>query len=182
MYRTIHPRWSTDERDKCIRANDCEWARVSRPGAPDPTWVCPRCEAVPRMKAFQQQLHRFKGPSTRTNDDRLSRTDLLELKGRWSITMDDLRTRVRRLANGRARDRIKLRDAHKKLQGDMERGDVAAVTYGLRELHRKGAFEGATSRMLIALDALASVCAPARGARPTTVMKELVSVLRVLLV
>jgi hypothetical protein len=117
MYRTIHPRWSTNERDKCIRANGCEWARVSRPGAPDPIWVCPKCEDVPRMRAFQQQLCRFKGPSTRTNDDRLSRADLLELKGRFSRTMDDLQTRVRQLVLGRARDRIKLRGAHKKLQG-----------------------------------------------------------------
>jgi hypothetical protein len=130
------------------------------------------------MKAFQQQLHRFKGPSTRTNDDRLSRTDLLELKGRWSMTMDDLRTRVRNLVIGRARDRIKLRGAHKKLQADMERGDVAAVTYGIRNMHRKGVFDGAAPRMIMALDALVSVCAPARGARPTTITKELVCALR----
>jgi hypothetical protein len=178
MYRTINPAWSTNERDKCIRANDCEWARVSRPGAPDPFWVCPKCEDVPRMRAFQQKLYRFKGASTRTNDAHLSRTDLLELKGRFSRTMDDLRTRVRQLVIGRARDRIKLRGANKKLQADMERGDVAAVTYGIRKMHRKGVFDGAAPRMIMALDALASVCAPTRGARPTAITKELACAVR----
>jgi hypothetical protein len=130
------------------------------------------------MKAFQQRLFRYKEPSVHTNNAQPSRTDLLRLKQKWATDIADLRWRVTRLAVQLARSKIKLMGAHSKLSADMERGDVAAVSHGLRRMHRKGAFKDAPPQLQMALDSLTSLCAPTRGARPTSCTRELVAVLR----
>jgi hypothetical protein len=178
MYRVVHSAWYTDERLECIRALTCEWARVTQQSVAGTEWVCQQCRRVPQLKAFRQRLLRYKPPSVFTNDAQLSRTDLLRLKQQWTTNNTDLRWRVTRLAVQLARSKIKLMGAHRKLSADMERGDVAAVTHGLRRMHKKGAFKDATPQLQMALDALASLCAPNRGARPTTCTRELVAVLQ----
>jgi hypothetical protein len=129
------------------------------------------------LKAFKQRLYRHGPPSAFTNNARLSRTELLLLKQRWTETTTDLRWRVTDLALALARAKVKPMGADAKLGADMARGDVAAVAHGLRRLYRKGVFKDASPQLIMALDSLSALCSPNRGARPMRCTRDLVAVL-----
>jgi hypothetical protein len=179
MYGRIHRDWHTDERLGCIRSLACQWSRATPPGKNPSAWVCGDCRVVPTYRSFKRQLRRTSVVSSRTNDQYLSRIQLLALRSTSTNRSQMLRRRVTRLAIQLAQARLRLRNARDQLRVDIERGDVAAVSHRLRALHREGAFQTAAPQLRIAMDGLTALCAPERGARRSPVTKELMQVLQI---